>query len=60
MECEAVSNAVVCRSCGAPVTWAMQKSGKLMPLDPDGTSHFATCPHAAKWRTRDKKEETAP
>lgn len=41
-----------CRSCGALVTWALQKSGKYMPIDPDGTSHFATCPQANQWRKR--------
>ena len=41
-----------CRSCGAPITWVKTESGKWMPLDPDGTSHFATCPDAAKWRKK--------
>jgi hypothetical protein len=41
-----------CRSCGAPVMWVETKRGKRAPLNPDGTSHFATCPQAASWRKR--------
>ena len=50
-----------CRSCGAPIRWVRQKSGKMMPVNPQaeymgekryepGTSHFATCPNAADHR----------
>lgn len=39
-----------CRSCGARVFWIKTVAGKNMPVDPDGTSHFATCPNAAKHR----------
>lgn len=39
-----------CRSCGAPVRWTVTAKGKRMPVDPDGTSHFATCPQADGWR----------
>lgn len=38
-----------CRSCGAPVIWGYTKAGKRCPFDPDGTSHFATCPQAKTW-----------
>jgi len=41
-----------CRSCGAPIEWVKTDAGKWMPVDPDGTSHFATCPDAEKWRKR--------
>jgi hypothetical protein len=39
-----------CRSCEATVEWTTTKNGKLMPVDPDGTSHFASCQQAAEWR----------
>lgn len=41
-----------CRSCGASVMWVLTKRGKRAPLNPDGTSHFATCPQAASWRKK--------
>ncbi len=41
-----------CRSCGAPVFWRITRKGTPAPFDPDGTSHFATCPQAATWRKR--------
>jgi len=39
-----------CRSCGAEVWWIRTFAGKMMPVNRDGTSHFSTCPQAAKWR----------
>jgi len=40
-----------CRSCRAVVLWVESRStGKRAPINPDGISHFATCPDAAKWR----------
>lgn len=68
-----------CRSCGAPIEWAVTRKGSRIPLDvgsrPDAnividelgiaqvvpagdgvrTSHFATCPDAAKYRRRDRR-----
>lgn len=41
-----------CRSCGAEISWFLTKAGKTAPLNPDGTSHFSTCPQAASWRKR--------
>jgi hypothetical protein len=42
-----------CRSCGATILWVLSKrSGKRAPLNPDGTSHFATCPQADQWRRK--------
>lgn len=46
---------VPCRSCGEPVVFKKTKSGKMMPMNADGTSHFATCPDAAKWRKAKEK-----
>lgn len=39
-----------CRSCAAPVLWCITPAGRRAPVDPDGTSHFATCPEATQWR----------
>lgn len=41
-----------CRACGAPLAWCLTRAGKRAPLNPDGTSHFATCPEASRFRTR--------
>lgn len=41
-----------CRSCAAPIFWIVTTHGKKMPVDRDGTSHFATCPNAAAHRRR--------
>ena len=39
-----------CRSCGAPMLFVRsEKTGKPIPLNPDGTSHFRTCPQAKSW-----------
>jgi len=39
-----------CRSCTRPIYWIETRTGKRMPVDPDGTSHFATCEHGDQWR----------
>jgi hypothetical protein len=39
-----------CRSCDARVLWLTSKAGRHAPFDPDGKSHFATCPDAPEWR----------
>ena len=39
-----------CRSCAAPIHWIVTPHGKRMPANPDGTSHFSTCPNAAEHR----------
>lgn len=40
-----------CRSCSAEILWAThEKTGRRSPFDLAGTSHFASCPEAAKWR----------
>ena len=41
-----------CRSCRAEVLWCITPAGKKAPVDPDGTSHFASCPDATAWRRR--------
>lgn len=47
-----------CTSCRTPIFFAKTAAGKWIPVDTnvssDGkyTSHFATCPHAKKFRKR--------
>lgn len=38
-----------CRSCKAPIFWVRTAGGKPMPVNPDGTTHFATCPEGKEW-----------
>lgn len=47
-----------CRSCGAPIWWRKNPSGKFQPMDYDLTTnqatdmpHHATCPERDRWRT---------
>jgi hypothetical protein len=47
------TNASRCRSCRAPVGWAEHEhTGRKAPFNPDGTSHFSTCPDSDHWRRR--------
>ena len=39
-----------CKSCGAPIVWVLSAKAKRMPLNLDGVTHFATCPHADEHR----------
>lgn len=39
-----------CRSCGAPIVWG-ELGARPHPFNPDGASHFSTCPQADAWRT---------
>jgi hypothetical protein len=44
-----------CKGCGEPIAWALTRMDRRAPLDRDGTSHFATCPVAARFRRRTRK-----
>ncbi|MGA8594473.1 MAG: hypothetical protein WB676_06985 [Bryobacteraceae bacterium] len=40
-----------CRGCGAEIFWVKAfKSGKPVPYDPSGITHFATCSKAQEFR----------
>lgn len=39
-----------CSTCRATIYWIVTRAGRKMPVDPDGTSHFATCAQAAQHR----------
>lgn len=45
-----------CLGCGARVYFIETKSGKRMPVDEDGTSHFATCSASSKFRGKTRAE----
>lgn len=47
-----------CRGCGKIVTFVLTKNGKRMPTDPDGTSHFATCPQAKRFKKPPTPKDT--
>jgi hypothetical protein len=37
-------------TCSAPVVWCVTKNMKPIPIDPDGTPHYATCPDRQKFK----------
>ena len=45
-----------CQTCGAPIRWSWTKTGKKTPVNPDGTSHWGTCPQAQEWRGKTRSE----
>jgi hypothetical protein len=45
-------NPARCRGCGVVVMWTITPRDRRMPIDRDGTSHFATCPEASRFRKR--------
>jgi hypothetical protein len=44
--------AATCRGCSARVYWIVTTGGRRMPVNPDGVSHFATCPSAGDFRKK--------
>lgn len=43
-----------CRACGGAIFFIPTAKGKQMPVDADGTSHFATCSDPKRFRKRDR------
>lgn len=41
-----------CRSCHRPVYWLTTPRDKHLPYNPDGTSHWGTCPNADQHRRK--------
>jgi len=39
-----------CKGCGAAILWVTTKNGKAAPYDPDGETHWATCPNAKRFK----------
>lgn len=48
-----------CRSCPETIIWIKTPAGKAAPYNPDGTSHFATCPGSSRWKGRTRAEGPA-
>jgi hypothetical protein len=46
------ANPTECRGCRALIYWIKTAAGKAMPVNPDGVSHFATCPDAKEFRRK--------
>lgn len=46
----------ICRGCREPIAWSRTPAGRSAPLDRDGTSHFATCPEADRFRAGRARE----
>lgn len=46
-----------CRGCKDIIYWVKTKNGNLMPINPDGKSHFATCPKADDFRNYNPKKD---
>jgi hypothetical protein len=46
------TSAKPCRSCGAPIYFIPRprEPEKKHPVNPDGQSHFSSCPEAAQFR----------
>jgi hypothetical protein len=43
-------NVGACKACGQSMLWTTTRAGNRAPLNPDGTSHFATCPYSDRFR----------
>jgi hypothetical protein len=41
-----------CRSCDALILWCLTRNQKRAPMDPNGDSHFASCPDGPSWRKK--------
>lgn len=50
-EIPASAHPTKCRGCKALIYWIKPKE-KAIPVNPDGVSHFATCPNAAEFRRK--------
>lgn len=51
-----IGNFGQCRGCNAPMYWLTTKAGKPMPVNPDGTPHWATCPKSREFKIQKQKE----
>lgn len=41
-----------CKRCGATIKFVKTENDKWIPMDPDGTCHFDTCPYANEFRNK--------
>ena len=49
-----------CKGCNAKIYWIRTKKRKWMPVDADGTPHFAACPKARRFRKRKAPARARP
>lgn len=49
------SRRVPCRSCQKAILFVPTGTGKYMPIDEDGTSHFATCDNPSRFRRKEPR-----
>lgn len=43
---------VPCKGCGARIAWILTPTGNKMPVDADGSPHWASCPKASDFKRR--------
>jgi len=48
-----------CAGCGGPIVWRLTKLRRYQPMNPDGTSHFSTCPKAEAFRRVERRRSVA-
>jgi hypothetical protein len=48
----------LCKGAGClkPIRWVRTPRGNRMPVDPDGTPHWATCPDSPSFRKREQQQ----
>jgi len=51
-----IGNASQCKGCQAPMWWVSTKAGKAMPLNPDGTPHWGSCPSVRDFKIKKEAE----
>lgn len=42
----------ICKGCGALIQWIETLSGKMTPINSDGTSHWSTCPEFKQFQKK--------
>ncbi len=52
--------AASCRSCNAEIWWVKTRRDKNMPVNPDDSPHFETCPNAKEHRGHGNSGGAAP
>lgn len=47
-----IGDSDACKGCGRKIYWIVTKNNKMMPIDPDGEPHHATCSHVEEFRKK--------
>ena len=45
-----------CSSCKAKIYWVLTEKRSSLPVDPDGKSHFLSCPNASQHSKKNKSK----